>query len=632
MVNRFLIQGIVDNELLSMDMRRSPLRDTWNELPLLQSKTCVICDETILLADWVSKNEWKSHITPKTWVKSPTCGETTCSNALEQMTKELTWYPVFDQDLLLSLIGDFRASLGLEESDTPTTFKPWDLIKMTEKDAHNPDTPLIPSSTYHENDEWRALVDYVFSLSHCDRKMLMGRSGGANFSTTLTPDYRLRNGQFIYRLFHAVSKDEFLSAPLWAIPRHMKMTLGRKMHGKGVSINIYQDFNEILLFEKMKEIYPDGLTFEDYASLCKHRQYRRLIKHWWFPTLFNNNKTHGIRKYTSYWQFIFGLHRYMNRDKKGRFLPATFTRLDYLVWKADTHRNMTGISKGMSWTKKDIRDWVLRYVFPKFVHINYSAFPENSTEAELQEVINLTITHLAMVPGYSKVVEVLKLNQVDCGNGIMKIVSYAWPKYKMVKANWNRAVASEKHGNIMLEKVFAHAGFVDEYTHGETTALIVGDKDKVLYDITHAFVRVDGRLGRRLAIEFQGCYHYVDKHALVENADYDETIYLQSDIPAKMIEYCLANGIETPLQYRQYLDRQCRLKAEANGYGTPIYIILSRHAYAVEGVHGDIPMWNRQYVTDPNYPNAIGLAETFDLQGREDIGDMIRRYYQEVIQ
>jgi hypothetical protein len=622
---KFLIQGLIDSDY-ALDGRRNPTRGMWMEDPVLQSKTCVICHKPVLLADWLVTQSHRA--SPKNFVHGMTCsteGDKTCANTLEQMSRK-SRYPELDQDLILSLLRDFRVSLGLEEGDTPTTFKPWDLIKMTEKDVHNPDTPLIPSSTYHENDEWRALVNYVFSLSHDDRKMLLGRSGQTSFSPNLTSDYRMKNGQFIYRLFYAVSKDEFLSAPLWTIPRHMKMTLGRTMKSKGVAIDIYAKFNEELLFEKMKEVFPNGLTFRDYVSFCRHSEYRRMIKHWWFPTLFNNNKTHGIRKYTSYWEFIFRLHRYMNRDEKGRFLPASFTRLDYLVWKHDTHR-----SKGMSWTRKDIRDWVLRYVFPKFVQIDHSAFPENSTEAELQEVINLTTTHLQMVDGYSKVVEVLKLNQEDCGNGIKKIVSYAWPNYKMVQAAWTRAVASEKHGNIMLEKVFAHGDTDDEYTHGETTALVVGENDKALYNITHNFVRVDGRLGRRLAIEFQGCYHYVDKHALVEEGVYDDTLFLQSDIPKKMIEYCKANGIRTPLGYRQYLDRECRTKAEESGYGTPVYIILSRYAYAVEGVHGDIPMWNRQYVTDPKHSNSIGLAETFDMQGHEAIGDMVRKYYHEVV-
>ena len=120
---------------------------------------------------------------------------------------------------------------------------------------------------------------------------------------------------------------------------------------------------------------------------------------------------------------------------------------------------------------------------------------------------------------------------------------------------------------------------------------------------------------------------------MCEDGDYDETIYLQGDIPASMLDYCMENGIDTPLKYRKYLDRQCRLACEENGYGTPIYIILSKYAYAVDGVHGDIPRWNRRYVSTPNcrYKNQIGLAETFDMQGREDIGDMIRDYYYEEV-
>ena len=44
--------------------------------------------------------------------------------------------------------------------------------------------------------------------------------------------------------------------------------------------------------------------------------------------------------------------------------------------------------------------------------------------------------------------------------------------------------------------------------------------------------------------------------------------------------------------------------------------------------------WNRRYVNTPTckYRDQIGLAETFDMQGREDIGDMIREYYHNVVE
>ena len=44
----------------------------------------------------------------------------------------------------------------------------------------------------------------------------------------------------------------------------------------------------------------------------------------------------------------------------------------------------------------------------------------------------------------------------------------------------------------------------------------------------------------------------------------------------------------------------------------------------------DIPQWNRNFVTGRG-KKRIGLAETVDVQGRVDIGDMIRRYYNEVV-
>ena len=64
-------------------------------------------------------------------------------------------------------------------------------------------------------------------------------------------------------------------------------------------------------------------------------------------------------------------------------------------------------------------------------------------------------------------------------------------------------------------------------------------------------------------------------------------------------------------------------------------MLLSDFSYAVEGVHGDIPIWSGTYVTPEGgfsiHDNRIGLAETFDLQGRTDIGDMIREYWEAVV-
>ena len=147
--------------------------------------------------------------------------------------------------------------------------------------------------------------------------------------------------------------------------------------------------------------------------------------------------------------------------------------------------------------------------------------------------------------------------------------------------------ASEKRGNQMLEKVFRYHN-KKGYVYGDTTAILVGKNEKVKYPKpSDAYIRIDGRLGRTLAIEFQGCYHYVDKHAMYEGENYDEIMFL-----------------------------------------------LSKHAYPVDGVHGDIRKWNRRYVDTPNckYRDQMGLAETFDMQGREDIGDMIREYYRNVIE
>ena len=119
---------------------------------------------------------------------------------------------------------------------------------------------------------------------------------------------------------------------------------------------------------------------------------------------------------------------------------------------------------------------------------------------------------------------------------------------------------------------------------------------------------------------------------------YDGTMYYRHEIPASYLEWCAANDIEpveNMLDYRQkILDPECRRAIESIGY-TPVYLMLSDFSYAVEGVHEHIPMWSGTYVTPEGgfsrHDNRIGLAETFDLQGRTDIGDMIREYWEAVV-
>ena len=129
-------------------------------------------------------------------------------------------------------------------------------------------------------------------------------------------------------------------------------------------------------------------------------------------------------------------------------------------------------------------------------------------------------------------------------------------------------------------------------------------------------MKIDG-LCRELGVvlEGQGDYHY----AIIGDGEYWE----------KKIPACYDGDAENYLEYRQELDAKKKRAIKRHGF-TPVYVILSTYAYPVKGVHGHIPRWNGKYVNDHN-SDQIGLAETFDMQGREDIGDMIRDYYYDVV-
>ena len=648
----FLVNGVTNESYWTNERTEGKYKtwgNNWKESAEFQCKTCVVCGETTLLADrcFVAKQNRTGNLslygdTPLRFFRGMTCS-IKCSIELQQMTRRLTQYPEFDRDKLLSLIRDFRVSLGLRKGDTPTTFKPWDLIKITKKTngsmgpgKKREKHPIIEPSEYAQNPQWRELMDYVFSLRIDDRMNLLGVNSrnGINMAAQLNKDYTPKNSSLFLRIVRYISKDEFLNAPLWALPSGAKMGLTRGNKSLQSGFDLYKNFNEKLLFEKIKtDMFPNGMTHEDYRQFTNHQTYRdHYRRFWWFPPLFRRGGAghESLRgKMSTYWDFIVKLQRYVNRNERGRFLPAKFNRVDYLVNKNELH------NKGsVDWTKADIRRWVFEYVFPTLdLKIDTGKFPEHSTEEELQDVINLTVFDLELVPAYWKVFRVMREKSEESGTSIRRIVEYAWPDYEMKQSAWSRMNASEKRGNQMLEKVFRYHN-EKGYVYGSTTAVLVGKNKKVKYPKpSDSHIRIDGRLGRILAVEFQGCYHYVDRHSVSDGYKYDDTLFLQGDIPVSMLEYCMENGIDTPLKYRQYLDRQCRIACEENGYGTPVYVILSKHAYPVDGVHGDIPKWNRRYVTSSTcrYRDQIGLAETFDMQGREDIGDMIRDYYYNVV-
>ena len=548
----------------------------------------------------------------------------------------------FDRDHFVSLVSNFRESLGFEAADTESTFDPWDVVSL--------ETSGLDMHDGKPNYAWLNMWDYWMKLpKHVLEPIALMHSvrGTRNYAS----QQRARHAaSYFYMVFMHVFPDEWETLPLYACRQYTKSALGKMRVKHGFCVNTIRD--KAMFFDKiLAEVYPDGLTFHDWRQMTNGNGHNSLsanlsvwqrirCEHPWFPhvdVLFSTGHHPKGENFRSPWDFIHQFQQHINRDAKGRFTARTFKRLDHLVHEYGNKGGKTNLSK---WNRYHVRDWLFDYAFKHYaVVVNRETFPERATEDELEQIINLRSIELKHIAGGSKVYRHMQENMDDSGNSILKMVQYAWPKYDMTLSRWSRATAGEKRANIMLERVFAYHG--EHYSHGTSTPLFDGEGNKMTYNHLlnrdHHDIKVDGRSDSlRFALESQGDWHFIDLREAGQR--YDGTMYYRTEIPAAYLEWCAAEGIEpetTMLDYRQkVLDPECRRAIESIGY-TPVYLMLSDFSYAVEGVHGDIPIWSGTYVTPEGgfsrHDNRIGLAETFDLQGRTDIGDMIREYWEAVV-
>ena len=559
-----------------------------------------------------------------------------------------TW----DREYFTILVSNFRELLGFEPADTESTFDPWDLVSLKSSGLD-----VLPDG--EENWAWLMMMEYWLSLPKdiVEPVALMhSERGTANYQYLC---YSNHSSSYFYMIFRHVFPDEWETLPLYSLKRQTKSNLAKRAKLHGFCVNTI--FNKAQLFDKiLEEVFPDGVTKSDWKRMSWGRGHCRTTggphgpslwsvmrkEHWWFPStevLFPSTRKHDGRprnmgNFADQWDFILQFQRYIHRDAKGRFTARSFKRLDHLVYE---YGNIAGITNKSKWNRYHVRDWLFEYVFKHYgVMVNRERFPERATEDELEQVINLRAIDLRYISGGTRVYNYIRENMEEPGPSILKMVQFAWPKYDMTLSLWSRATAGEKRANIMLERVFTYHG--EHYSHGTSTALFDGEGNKMTYNHLlnrdHHGIKVDGRSDSlRFALESQGDWHFIDLREAGER--YDGSMYYRTEIPSAYLEWCVAEGIEpetTMLDYRQkVLDPECRRAIESIGY-TPVYLMLSTYSYAVEGVHGEIPIWSGTYVTPErgisNHEDRIGLAETFDLQGRTDIGDMIREYYQEVIQ
>ena len=283
------------------------------------------------------------------------------------------------------------------------------------------------------------------------------------------------------------------------------------------------------------------------------------------------------------------------------------------------------------------RHWFFNYLCKELeLQIDKKAFPYESSQSDLEQIINIRVDDIYMadygneelgVSGRWKILPQLdNLSEhsvffdednynKDAQIGIKKIVKALWPDYVMEENLWNRKNPGERSVHSKLRKVMDY--FANNYEYPDCLHIPTKTGRVARYAHSTRPMKIDG-ISRDLwyIIEVQGDYHY--KEGLSSTASY------VGSIPA-----CYTGNATTFLEYRQEQDAKCKRAMKRHGF-SPVYIPITKWAKPVKGVHGDLLPWNYRYVSGGS-TKSIGLAELFDIQGRKDVGDMIREYHQNVV-
>ena len=608
--------------------------DNWKEDEWIQVRHCTGCLEPMLLSDWLKGKKdarsvrWAGNLNiDGSPANEP--GKQFCSNCNRQTER---WHraeeqkPYADNRQLRHLLIDIRKELGLSEADSPSTFDPYELGELMASIAGVP---------VKEKGAGRNLYDYLQSVK---RDYILCNSGSKgskgrirfwsnNMSKTFdiitnrTERVTTIRWSYIIHLINQVFPEEGVNDwPLWMMTAYFgnaKMRIALEMHGLDVS------FKEEHLYEAMiRFVFKGNPTVDDLLAFCSKTKHTELSKkhHW----VLSPNVLFYSRQpmYASKWDFLYGFQKYFSDE-------LILTETDYLL------RVRGSQTKGQ--TESEVvslgRYWFFNYMCRELnVQIDEEKFPENSSQEDLEQIINIGIEDLFMSdlrPNYRGVTGVwqivpkiaalngstmLDVNyNKDAQIGITKIVKQLWPDYDMEENIWSRKEVGERRVHSFMRRVMEY--FKHHYQYSDTLHIPTRTGKVAFYKHSGMPMKIDALCAAlSYAIEVQGGYHYI----------IDNESSWQGQIPK-----CYNGNATTYLEYRQEQDAKCKRAIKRHGF-SPIYIPISRDVTPVKGVHGTLPYWNRKYVTG-NSTKSIGLAEFFDVQGREDVGDMIRQYHHDVV-
>lgn len=615
------------------------MEDVWNQV-----RHCVCCNEPMLLVDYLKSRTtsttaeinsasryWigNAHIDgcdipnhPSMFAGLKVCRECNKKNTLKIMKREES-KPHADTQHLKELLYAIRDELGFTKVDTPSTYDGWEVCeRICEAKLRNSEGSHRSKLQYEG--AVKELIDYMRSVKKTAGIPSKRRRNPLNRDKR-TNKWVVSWAYFIWAI-HLVFPNEIHQWPVWAMHRVTRNSLVEW----GVVSEEHTQINESQLFDKMyTDMFDSNPTFDDLRNLAtvkylsnNHGNSGVNREYPWFPAkvnLLHNEKQRKIAPlYESTWEFVRAFQKHFC---EGEFI---FKYEDYKILIAS---NDSSVKAGMHSSESPIdrrigRHWFFNYLCDELhLEIDKDKFPYESSMEDLEQVVYLHSRVISKVTSARKVTQCIQVldenKKIPIASnyiGIKRIVEKLWPDYEMNQNLWNRQLVGEKRMNSMLYKVMSHNDIKHVWCH---TLHIPTRTGKVAtYRHSRAPMRVDG-MSRELGfiVEGQGDYHYVE-------------VSFNKNGKLHVIPACYNGNAETYLEYRQEMDAKKKRAIKRHGF-TPIYVVLSQYGTPVKGVHGDIPMWNSKYISDDK--GGVGLAETFDMQGREDIGDMIRDYYYDVV-
>ena len=492
-------------------------------------------------------------------------------------------------------LRDFREHLGLEASDTDSTWRTEDLYGVTDKDykSYNPLRRL--STKFSTRKRLRRDGDYrnvpvsfhvVFkSLFPSEWKKV--KLYKLNPNNSLARTYK-EDGKVNYKVLYPALKDFWYA---WS-----------EYLGRTPTLDDVYSLNADTLAVHVPAINPRNNAVRSFMPDFPCR--RLFINGVYSKGIYVDNRT---RKRTTRGKRAFRLQGEMNhslylfmkdlnkfflcKDEKGRFKKSEWDDMDL-------HKRHTSSSGfGFLWDEDFSRRWVTEVAFP-WLGINATGFPHNSSKETIQLCYDASLEMLRDIPKYFTFAANTFPHTTNKNGhetkGMGPILMKLWPDYDWDDLQFGAVLMGEQRAIRILRNTF-------DTVHHEWKMPMRNGKIAKFSD-TRMPMRIDGFIeDYGIAVEVQGGQHYIGYDATVEERKW-----------------------YTDLERTQWRDAAKKRAVKRQGHRI-VYIPIYRHPIPVKGVHGKLPRWNWKLTTEESpKKGAVGLAELFEMQGAVDAARKLR--------